>query len=104
MDEATDLCVKYGGSLSGEHGDGQARGEFLYKMFGSELVQAFREFKIHLGSGLEDESGKVVDPYRIDENLRLGADYKPWEPETHFQFPDDRWELCACGAAVRGHR
>ncbi len=40
-----DLCVKYGGSLSGEHGDGQARGEFLSKMFGEELIQAFREFK-----------------------------------------------------------
>ena len=41
MDEATDLCVKYGGSLSGEHGDGQARGEFLYKMFGHEYRLPF---------------------------------------------------------------
>ena len=37
--------VKYGGSLSGEHGDGQAKGEFLPVMFGAELMQAFREFK-----------------------------------------------------------
>ena len=45
MDEAADLVVSYGGSLSGEHGDGQARGEFLPKMFGETLYQAFREFK-----------------------------------------------------------
>jgi Fe-S oxidoreductase len=33
--------------------------------------------------------GKIVEPYRMDENLRLGANYKPWEPETHFQWPED---------------
>jgi hypothetical protein len=33
--------------------------------------------------------GKVVKPYRIDENLRLGVDYSPWEPDTHFAYPDD---------------
>lgn len=45
MDEATTLVVGLGGSLSGEHGDGQARGEYLAKMFGEALYQAFREFK-----------------------------------------------------------
>ncbi len=89
MEEATDLCVKYGGSLSGEHGDGQARGEFLYKMFGDELIHAFEEFKSIWDPDWKMNPGKVVDPYRIDQNLRLGADYDPWEPETHFQFPDD---------------
>jgi FAD/FMN-containing dehydrogenase/Fe-S oxidoreductase len=90
MEEATDLCVKYGGSLSGEHGDGQARGEFLYKMFGEELIQAFREFKAIWDPDWKMNPGKLVDAYRIDENLRLGADYNPWEPETHFKFPDDK--------------
>lgn len=33
--------------------------------------------------------GKVVDPYRLDENLRLGPSYAPWKPETHFRFPQD---------------
>ena len=89
MEEATDLCVKYGGSLSGEHGDGQARGEFLYKMFGGELVQAFREFKSIWDPEWKMNPGKVVDPYRMEENLRLGADYHPEEPETHFQWPED---------------
>ena len=104
MEEATDLCVKYGGSLSGEHGDGQARGEFLYKMFGEELIQAFREFKSIWDPDWKMNPGKVVDPYRMDENLRLGADYKPWEPETHFQVAGRRRQLCACNAALRWHR
>ncbi|HEY2497866.1 MAG TPA: FAD-linked oxidase C-terminal domain-containing protein [Candidatus Angelobacter sp.] len=90
MDEATDLCVSYGGSLSGEHGDGQARAEFLNKMFGNELIEAFREFKSIWDPDWKMNPGKIVDPYRIDENLRLGADYKPWEPETHFKYPDDK--------------
>ena len=38
-------CLEHGGSFSGEHGDGQARGALLPKMFGDELMQAFREFK-----------------------------------------------------------
>ena len=90
MDEATDLCVKHGGSLSGEHGDGQARAEFLHKMFGDELIEAFREFKSIWDPDWKMNPGKIVDPYRIDENLRLGADYKPWEPKTHFKYPDDK--------------
>jgi FAD/FMN-containing dehydrogenase len=45
VDEASDLVVSMGGSLSGEHGDGQSRAELLPKMFGEELVGAFREFK-----------------------------------------------------------
>jgi FAD/FMN-containing dehydrogenase len=45
MEEATDLVTCYGGSISGEHGDGQSKAEFLYRMFGTELIEAFREFK-----------------------------------------------------------
>jgi Fe-S oxidoreductase len=37
--------------------------------------------------------GKVIEPYKLDENLRLGADYKPWEPQTHFKFPEDHGSL-----------
>ena len=90
MEQATDLCVSYGGSLSGEHGDGQARGEFLYKMFGPELIDAFREFKSIWDPDWKMNPGKVVDPYPMDSNLRLGADYAPREPETHFKFPQDQ--------------
>ncbi|MGZ4817115.1 MAG: FAD-binding and (Fe-S)-binding domain-containing protein [Terriglobales bacterium] len=89
MEEATDLVTRYGGSISGEHGDGQSKAEFLYKMFGPELIEAFREFKSIWDPDWKMNPGKIVDPYRIDENLRLGAGYHPWQPETHFKFPDD---------------
>jgi FAD/FMN-containing dehydrogenase/Fe-S oxidoreductase len=93
MEEAADLVVSYGGTLSGEHGDGQARAELLPKMYGPELVQAFREFKAIWDPDWKMNPGKVVEPYRLDENLRLGADYRPWRPETHFQFPQDEGSL-----------
>ena len=84
ISEAADLVVSYGGSLSGEHGDGQSRAEFLPKMFGPELVDAFREFKSIWDPAWKMNPGKVVDPYRVDENLRLGADYNPPNPRTNF--------------------
>jgi len=89
MEEATDLVTSYGGSISGEHGDGQSKAEFLYKTFGPDLIEAFREFKSIWDPDWKMNPGKIVDPYRIDENLRLGANYQPWEPSTYFQFPDD---------------
>jgi FAD/FMN-containing dehydrogenase/Fe-S oxidoreductase len=93
MEAAADLVVSYGGSLSGEHGDGQARAELLPKMFGPELLTAFREFKALWDPAWKMNPGKVVEPYRMDENLRLGADYKPWDPETHFHFPHDHGSM-----------
>jgi len=93
VEEAADMVIGYGGSLSGEHGDGQSRAELLPKMFGPELVQAFREFKALWDPDWKMNPGKVVEPYKLDENLRLGADYKPWEPATHFQFPEDQGSL-----------
>jgi FAD/FMN-containing dehydrogenase/Fe-S oxidoreductase len=95
MEEAADLVVSYGGSLSGEHGDGQSRAELLPKMFGPELMQAFREFKAIWDPDWKMNPGKVVEPYRIDENLRLGANYDPWQPETHFKFPNDHGSLAS---------
>jgi len=93
MEEAADLVVSYGGSISGEHGDGQARGELLPKMFGPELVQAFREFKSAWDPEWKMNPGKMIDPYKLDENLRLGAGYSPWEPKTNFKFATDQGSL-----------
>ena len=90
MEAAADLVVAYGGSISGEHGDGQSRAELLPKMYGPELVQAFREFKAIWDPDGKMNPGKVVDPYRLDENLRLGTSYHPPELATHFKFPDDQ--------------
>ena len=93
MEEAADLVVSYGGSISGEHGDGQSRGELLPKMFGPELMQAFRDFKSAWDPEWKMNPGKLIDPYKLDQNLRLGANYSPWEPETHFQFVADHGSL-----------
>jgi FAD/FMN-containing dehydrogenase/Fe-S oxidoreductase len=93
LDEAADLCVSYNGSLSGEHGDGQGRADLLPKMFGEELMGAFREFKSLWDPEWKMNPGKVIAPYHPTENLRLGSDYHPWAPETHFRFPDDNGRL-----------
>ena len=87
--DAAHLCVKFGGSLSGEHGDGQSRGELLPIMYGDELVQAFWEFKSAWDPDDKMNPGKVVHPYRIDQNLRWGTSYEPWDPPTNFHFKED---------------
>jgi len=93
IERAADLVVSYGGSLSGEHGDGQSRAALLPKMFGPELVQAFATFKQIWDPGNKLNPHKVVNAYLPTENLRLGADYRPLKPDTHFQFPDDSGSL-----------
>ena len=91
--DAAELTLQHGGSLSGEHGDGQARAELLPMMFGDELVRAFGEFKALWDPQGRMNPGKVVDPYRIDENLRLGTTYRPATPATEFAYPDDHGSL-----------
>ena len=89
MDDAADLVVKYDGSISGEHGDGQARAELIEKMYGPELMQAFREFKAVWDPEGRMNPGKVVDPYPITSNLRTGPHYRPPKLATHFAYPND---------------
>ena len=84
--EAAELVVKHGGSLSGEHGDGQAKAEFLPLMYGEELMGAFREFKAIWDPAGKMNPRKLIDAYRADENLRLGPDYRLAQPATHFAF------------------
>ncbi|MEX1049495.1 MAG: FAD-binding and (Fe-S)-binding domain-containing protein [Akkermansiaceae bacterium] len=90
IEEASDLVVEYGGSFSGEHGDGQSKAEFLTKLYGPELVRAFGEFKAIWDPAGKMNPGKIVDPYRIEENLRYGKNYHPHEPETEFKYPEDK--------------
>jgi FAD/FMN-containing dehydrogenase/Fe-S oxidoreductase len=87
--EAADLVVSHGGSLSGEHGDGQARAELLPKMFGPQLIRAFGEFKAIWDPEGRMNPGKLVAPYRIDENLRIGSDYNPPSVLTYFRYPEE---------------
>ncbi|HET7573333.1 MAG TPA: FAD-linked oxidase C-terminal domain-containing protein [Gaiellaceae bacterium] len=93
MEEAADLVVSYGGTLSGEHGDGQQRAELLPKQYGEEIVDAFREFKRIWDPDWKMNPGKVVDPYRLDEHLKLGADYEPWRPAVKFGYPADEGDF-----------
>ncbi|MDD5579992.1 MAG: FAD-linked oxidase C-terminal domain-containing protein [Methylobacter sp.] len=93
LNEAADLVVSYGGSLSGEHGDGQSKAEFLPLMFGEELVQAFREFKSIWDPDGKMNPGKIVDAYLPTENLRLGTGYKLMQATTHFQYPKDKGQF-----------
>jgi FAD/FMN-containing dehydrogenase/Fe-S oxidoreductase len=89
VEAAADLTVRLGGSLSGEHGDGQARGELLGRMYGPELMDAFREFKRIWDPEWKMNPGKKIDANPLDENLRLGADYHPPYLKTYFSFAEE---------------
>ena len=89
MTEAANLVVSYGGSLSGEHGDGQQKAELLVKQYGEPLLAAMREFKHIWDPTWSMNPGKVVDAYRMDENLKLGTSYNPVRPPVKFAYADD---------------
>ena len=87
--EVADLVLEFGGSLSGEHGDGIVRGAFTERMFGSELYQAFRELKQAFDPDGLMNPGKIIDTPGFSENLRLGPDTLSWEPKTVLDFTAD---------------
>jgi hypothetical protein len=72
LGEAAQLVAAHGGSLSGEHGDGQARAELLPLMYSRSAIRVFEEFKAIWDPGNGLNPGKVVHPFRIDDNLRVG--------------------------------
>jgi FAD/FMN-containing dehydrogenase/Fe-S oxidoreductase len=92
IEEASDIVLKYGGSFSGEHGDGQARAALLPKMFGPELMEAFVKFKALWDPLNRMNPGKLVDPvavYDPIDNLRMGAGYEAAKEKTWFQYVPD---------------
>jgi FAD/FMN-containing dehydrogenase/Fe-S oxidoreductase len=91
--EAAHLVVKYGGSISGEHGDGQSRGDLLEIMYGKEIVQAFREFKAIWDPEGKMNPGKIVDTYGQLSNLRLDNHYNPPALQTHFTYAADNHDF-----------
>jgi len=101
-EESARLVVEYGGSLSGEHGDGQSRGELLSIMFGERMVGAFEQAKALFDPHNRMNPGKVVHPYRLDENLRFGVGYRPAEPATMFAYPDDDHRFSRAAARCVG--
>jgi FAD/FMN-containing dehydrogenase/Fe-S oxidoreductase len=91
LEEAADLVVAFGGSLSGEHGDGQARAELWPKMFGPQLIEAFESFKGLWDPAWKMNPGKLVRPNKLDQNLRLGPEWDTSaSAETHFRLPQDQ--------------
>ena len=76
VERAADLCVSLGGSISGEHGDGQSRGELLARMYSPEMLDAFRRFKTAWDPLGRMNPGKLIDPYPLDTNIRYGPAYR----------------------------
>jgi FAD/FMN-containing dehydrogenase/Fe-S oxidoreductase len=72
IEDATDLVLSYGGTVSGEHGDGRARSELLRRMYSPELLQAFSTFKAIFDPEARLNPGVVVDPAPFDQDLRPG--------------------------------
>ncbi|HVG65038.1 MAG TPA: FAD-binding and (Fe-S)-binding domain-containing protein, partial [Actinomycetota bacterium] len=96
-EEAARLVVSHGGSLSGEHGDGQARAELLPAMYGAEMVRLFERAKdLWDPDGLLNP-GMLVRPHRLDQNLRFAV--LPKRPvDVAFGYPADGGDF---SAAVR---
>ena len=80
--EVADLVVEFGGSLSGEHGDGILRGVFTERMFGARLTEAFREVKRTFDPAGILNPGKIVDTPPFLDNLRLGPETVNARPAT----------------------
>ena len=107
-DEISDLVKEFGGSLSGEHGDGIVRGVWNEKMFGPEIYKLFQELK-----GTFDPDGimnpnKIIDCPPMDQNLRYGGDYRASSLPTKLDFSIDTdfagaVEMCNGMGACRQH-
>lgn len=107
--EVAELVLKYGGALSGEHGDGLVRSPFQAKMFGPTLYEAFRTLKYTFDPRGLFNPGKVVDAPPLTANLRYGPAYVTPDVPTTFDFSSDGGvvraaELCAGVGECRKRR
>ncbi|MBW3658520.1 MAG: FAD-binding oxidoreductase, partial [Actinobacteria bacterium] len=102
VERGADLVLAHGGSVSGEHGDGQARAELYERMFGPELVELFREFKALWDPAGLLNPGRIVDPLPLDASLRMADRQRMWSPETFFTFPHDAGDLGNAAARCVG--
>ncbi len=83
------LVKEYGGSWSGEHGDGLVRSFYNRAFFGDQLYEAFKQVKALFDPLNLMNPGKIVEAPDIRENLRYGTDYKDQPLETVFQYKSD---------------
>ncbi|MGV4887829.1 FAD-binding and (Fe-S)-binding domain-containing protein [Streptomyces viridosporus] len=89
LTEAAELIAAHGGSLSGEHGDGQARSELLPVMYGPEVIALFEEFKNIWDPDNGLNPGMIVHPLPLDGNLRVSPHRTPLPLVTVFPFHAD---------------
>jgi len=87
-DYAFGLIIKYGGSWSGEHGDGRVRSPYLERFFGRRIYDAFREVKQLFDPAGLMNPGVIVDPDPTDQNLRFGTGYKVPQITTQYHYRD----------------
>ena len=93
VEQATDLVVELGGSVSGEHGDGRARSELLTRMYGADGVRLFGELKnIWDPTGVMNP-GMIVDPPPLDEHIRHAGPAKDRELLTIFAYSNDNHDF-----------
>ena len=85
---AMEICREYGGSWSGEHGDGVARGAQNPEFWGPEMMQVFHQTKALFDPGYLMNPGRILDSPAVNSNLRYGTEYKITPPKTHFHFHD----------------
>lgn len=86
QEEVFPLVQKYGGSWSGEHGDGIVRGGFNRRFFGDHLYEAFREVKKLFDPEGRMNPGKVIETPPLDSHLRFGSGYQPLPVESRFHY------------------
>ena len=85
-DEIADLVMEFGGSMSGEHGDGLARSHLNEKLFGSQIYKAFQDVKLAFDPQGRMNPGKIVNAPSMTENLRYGEKYNTLFLNTHYDF------------------
>ena len=109
--EVRDLLMELGGAMSGEHGDGLVRSEWIESMFGPQIYQALREVKNAFDPAGIMNPGKIIDAPPMTENLRFGAKYNTIEIDTYYDFSsqdgfDRAIEMCngvgACRKTLTG--
>ncbi len=91
-EETVKIVKKYHGSVSGEHGDGRLRSEFIPKMLGNEIYQWLKEIKHTFDHNNIFNPGKIVDAVKMDENLRFYDGYQEYIKSSWFNYlPDKNW-------------
>jgi FAD/FMN-containing dehydrogenase/Fe-S oxidoreductase len=90
MEDAADLVVAHGGSLSGEHGDGRARSELLDRMYPPTIIRAFEEFKGIWDPDDRMNPGCIVRSARLDEDLRVFVGMPTIQDTPQLAFTHDR--------------